>query len=299
MVYCYKCGYKLEDEDLFCPNCGAKKATLSDITKENSTKSERNNFNLDKVVNLKSVLDILLNMFLRPVSTAEKFINETEKNIALIITVFVLIIQGLLGMWRISQIISSINSITMNLANRIAGLASLIQPGSSSDPISSSELNTFTSEIDKFRPYVKIPYGKIFIQNCALILIGILIVFIILCLANSMLSKNKGDIFKFYKTALIITIPTLYFELFSILLSYLSINFGLVVALLGFIISLVCLSIVIKESLPLPENVRVFVVSVAAIFTVIVLAICLKSFIYSDIATLVSSIMNAIKNLNL
>lgn len=305
MSYCYKCGAKIENDDLFCSNCGAKKATFSNVNEDNSRETQGNNFNTAKIsnftsqVDFKSIINILFNMLIKPISTSKKFINETEKNITIMLTIFLLVIQGLLGMWRISQIISSISSIVINLVNKISAIASLIQPGSSSNPITSSELNELTNGIDKIKPFLKIPYGKIFLQNCALILIAILIIFVILCLANSMFSKNKGEIFKFYKTALIVTIPTLYFELFSIILSYLSINLGLIVALLGFIVSLVCLSIVVNESLSLTENCSVFVVSLAALLTIIILSACLQSFIYSDISTFIYTIINSIKNLNI
>ncbi|AJA47120.1 hypothetical protein CPAST_c10200 [Clostridium pasteurianum DSM 525 = ATCC 6013] len=306
MAYCCKCGTKLNNEDLFCPNCGEKNPVLSQKEEKNHKNyTELNNSNstitsnVSNSVNFKDAFNVIINMFLRPASTAEKFINNADRSIAIIITIFVLIVQGFLGMWKVSQIISNINKLTINITNRIMEFISLLQPGTSSNALSSNDLEYFTREIERIRPYVKIPYGKVFIQNCTLIILAVLIVFIILCLANSMFSRGKVEVFKFYKTALIITLPALYFEFFSIMLSYLSINLGLAIALLGLIISLACFSIIIGTALSFTKNFSVFTASAAAIFTAIALSACLKSFIASDVTDIAASIMNAIKNFNL
>lgn len=295
MAYCSKCGEKLEEGDIYCPNCGTKNIELDDNINIKSKNTQAINVN----ANFKIIANILIGMFLKPITTAKKFINETKKDIVIILTAFLVIIQGLLGIWRVSQIVLSINNIIENITQKIVEIVNLIQPGNSSNVISSNEMNDLTNEIDKIKSFIKIPYGEIFLQNCALILISILIIFITICVASTLLSKKTPQKFKYYKTALIITVPTLYFEFFSIIFSYLSINLGLVFSLFGLIVSLICFAMVINESLVVPENYILFIVSITSLINIVVLVLCFKEFMPSIISSIVSSIINDIKNLNI
>jgi len=293
MSYCSKCGKKLEEGDIYCPDCGTKNIEVNDNVKIKS----QTVLNVD--TNFKIIVNILVNMFLKPITTAKKFINETEKNTVIMLTLFLAAMQGLLGMWRISQIVSSITNIVQDITRKIVGIINLIQPQDSSNVISDSQINEITIEISKIKSYIKIPYGEIFLQNCALVLISVLIIFVIICVANTLLSKKAPERFKYYKTALIVIVPTLYFEFFSIIFSYLSIDLGLALALLGYIFSLICFAMVIDESLVISKDYTVYVVSVTSLVTIVVLILCFEGFMPSILSSIVSSIMNDIKNLRI
>ena len=293
MSYCSKCGKKLEEGDIYCPDCGTKNIEVNDNVKIKS----QTVLNVD--TNFKIIVNILVNMFLKPITTAKKFINETEKNTVIMLTLFLAAMQALLGMWRISQIVSSITNIVQDITRKIVGIINLIQPQDSSNVISDSQINEITIEISKIKSYIKIPYGEIFLQNCALVLISVLIIFVIICVANTLLSKKAPERFKYYKTALIVIVPTLYFEFFSIIFSYLSIDLGLALALLGYIFSLICFAMVIDESLVISKDYTVYVVSVTSLVTIVVLILCFKGFMPSILSSIVSSIMNDIKNLRI
>lgn len=295
MAYCSKCGGKLEKDDVYCPSCGTKRIDLDDCINKESGTSQNINMN----INIKYGADVFINMFLNPIITAKKFINNGKKDTTIILTIFVIIMHGILGMWRIGQVISSLNSITLKYLKKMVEFVNLLNIGDSYNSISGDEISQATAEISKIKSIIKIPYGNIFLQNCVLILLSILIIFIIICLVNSLLSNNKPHIFKFYKAALISTVPVLYFKFFSIIVSYLSINFGILLLLFGFIVSLICVAIVINKSLMIPERYIPFVVSFIALIVFIVLLICLQKFILSNISTIMSSIMNNIKNLDL
>ena len=45
MKYCYKCGCQIQDEDVFCPKCGARQESASTITASNDEASSTPNIN--------------------------------------------------------------------------------------------------------------------------------------------------------------------------------------------------------------------------------------------------------------
>lgn len=287
MAYCSKCGAKLEEDDIYCPNCGTKRI---DIDNGHMSVKQKNMRNINVNINFKSVIEIFINMLLKPVTTAKRFINGSKKDTAIILTIFIVIINGLLGMWKVNQIFSNINDVAIKFINKIYEISKFVNPGSTT--LNGDDMNGIVSEIGKIKSIVKIPYGEIFLQNCALILISILVIFIMLCLVNTLLSKNKPQIFKFYKTAIIVTMPIIYFKFLSVIFSYLSIDIGIALALFGFMVSLVCFAMVVNESLKIPENCILYIVSFTVLVVVIIAAVCLQKFIVSDIGNIVSSIMN-------
>lgn len=290
MAYCSKCGQKLEEGDAYCPNCGTRMKNID----TNAEHKNRPNINMD----LQVLAKIFINMFVKPVTTAKNFINSGRKNTTIILTVFTVVVNGLLGMWKVNQIVSNINDVAIKFINKIVAMSKIIDP-SLGDSLSNSDMNEITAGLAQIKAIIKIPYGQVFVQNCVLILISIVVIFIILCVSNAILSKNKPEVFKFYKTALIIAMPVVYFKFLSIIFSYASVYLGIILALLGLIISLVCFTMSVNESLKISQNHAVFVVSFTVLIIIIVQIACLQKFILSFIASIVESIMYNIKALNL
>lgn len=296
MAYCSKCGTKLEDGDIYCPNCGTRRMDIDDNTRNQSGNSKET---LNVNVNFKAAAGIFINMFLKPVTTAKKFINEGKKDTVILLTIFIAILQGLFGIWKMNQISSNINNIIIQSIKKIFEIVQLIYPSDSPDSISGDDINEIITAVNRIKSGIKIPYGEIFLENCIVVLIAVLTVFVLACLANALFSKNKPEIFKFYKTSVIIAIPTLYFEFFSIMFSYLSIGLGLLLGLFGITASIVCLTIVINESLMVRENYTLFIVSFIAIITGLVIMIFFQKVIPSTVSSIVSSIINSVGSLNL
>ncbi|MBV4425182.1 zinc ribbon domain-containing protein [Clostridium tyrobutyricum] len=290
MAYCSKCGQKLEEGDAYCPNCGTRMENID----TNAEHKNRPNINMD----LQVLAKIFINMFVKPVTTAKNFINSGRKNTTIILTVFTVGVNGLLGMWKVNQIVSNINDVAIKFINKIVAMSKIIDP-SLGDSLSNSDMNEITAGLAQIKAIIKIPYGQVFVQNCVLILISIVVIFIILCVSNAILSKNKPEVFKFYKTALIVAMPVVYFKFSSIIFSYASVYLGIILALLGLIISLVCFTMSVNESLKISQNHVVFVVSFTVLIVIIVQIACLQKFIPSFIASIVESIMYNIKALNL
>ena len=216
MAYCSKCGQKLEEGDAYCPNCGTRMENID----TNAEHKNRPNINMD----LQVLAKIFINMFVKPVTTAKNFINSGRKNTTIILTVFTVGVNGLLGMWKVNQIVSNINDVAIKFINKIVAMSKIIDP-SLGDSLSNSDMNEITAGLAQIKAIIKIPYGQVFVQNCVLILI-------ILCVSNAILSKTKPEVFKFYKTALIVAMPVVYFKFLSIIFSYASVYLGIILALL-------------------------------------------------------------------
>lgn len=312
MRYCHGCGVKIEAGDVFCTNCGTKQLQDSSVeerqfqqTMNHDTYVNSNTQRVEQAVNsypnFKNQIDfakggdILLKMLLKPVTGAKQFVENGEKGSAIGITILLIVMQGLLGVWKVNELISSLQQMVIDVIQKAAAFMNLIDPGSSGRSIGSSEIMEITNQINKVKSFINIPYGKIFLQNSVLLIISIAILFIIIYLGTNILSKNRNEAFTIYKTALIVLVPTLYFELFSIIFSYLSIYIGFGIAVIGIIISLGCLTVVIKEKLNVDENYSAFIVAVSFIVIFIGLSMSLQSFISSNISDIIMSVTNVMK----
>lgn len=317
MSYCQGCGSQIVVGDVYCTNCGKKQVEASTVEEKQFQQNQQfiehssfvnsnaeslkhevsNHLNLKSQINFSGNSDILLKMILKPVEGAKQFIESGEKNFVIGITLLLTVMQGLLGVWKVNQIISSLQDMVVDLIQKITTFMNLIAPGSTGSVLGSNEIMEITTQINKVKSFINIPYGKIFLQNSVLFLISVAILFIIIYLGTNILSKNKSETFTIYKIALIVLAPTLYFELFSIIISYLSFYAGLGVALIGVIISVACLTIIIKENLPIDENHSVFIAAISCISIFIGVSMCLQNFISSNISEIIISVTNIIKTL--
>lgn len=315
MKFCHGCGSKIEVDDVFCTSCGTKQLKESPAEERQyqqpmnhdvhvSPDTQRFQQGMNSYTNLKNRIDftkggdILLKMLLKPVTGAKQFVESGEKGSVIGITLALILMQGLLGVWKVNQLISSLQNMVIDLMQKISGFMNLIQPGSSGSALGSREIMEITNQINKVKSFINIPYGKIFLQNSSIFIISIAILFIIIYLGTNILSKNRTEAFTIYKTALIILVPTLYFELFSIIFSYLSIYMGFIIAVIGVIISLGCLTVVIKEKLDIDENYSTFIVAISCIVILIALSMSLQSFISSNISDIIMSVTNIMKTIN-
>lgn len=316
MRYCHGCGSKIEAEDVFCTNCGTKQVQASstqekqfqqnqqsaEYSKFDNSNAERghqdlfNSYNnLKSQVNFSQGGNILLKMLIKPVEGAKQFVETSEKGFVIAITLVLAIMQGILGVWKVNQLISSLQNLVIDIIQKITTLMNLIEPGSTGKVLGSNEIMELTTQINKLKSFINIPYGKIFLQNSTLFLISIAILFIILYLGTSILSKNRVEAFTIYKIALIVTVPTIYFQILAVVFSYLSFYIGLVVGIIGVIISIGCLTITVKEELPINENHSVFIVAISCIAIFISVSIALQSFLSSNISDIVMSLTNVMK----
>lgn len=307
MSYCHNCGVQIEAEDVYCTNCGTKQVQASSAKEEQSTTrtqtkpiiSEvvRGSSNLTKGMSFTGLGDTLIKMLIKPVTGAKEFVEKGEKGSVIAITAIIIFIQGILGVWKVSQFISSLQNMAVDLMQKAMGFMNLIQPGSIGKLLSSNDIMELTAQIDKLKNFINIPYGKIFVQNSALAVTAIAVLFIIIYLGTNILSKHKSEPIQIFKTATVVLIPTLYFEILSIMFSYLSVYAGMVVGLIGIVISLATMAMVIKDKLSIDENHSTFITAVSGIVVLIIVVICLQKFTASNISDIIMSVSNVIKTI--
>ncbi|MGH4117762.1 zinc-ribbon domain-containing protein [Clostridium sp.] len=286
MKFCHSCGLKVTTDEIFCSNCGTKLIKDSENTNETAHQSS-NSFNTESS---KIIGDILIKMLLRPVLGAKEFIEKGRKNSVIAVTLILAIIQGLLGIWQVNHFFSALDSMAIKFMQSFANLINKIDPTISLPNL--NEIQDITNEMNRLKSFLSIPYGKIFLQNSLLFLIAILVIFIIVYLAINVLSKKTHEPFLVYKTALISLVPILYFEFFSTIISYLSVFLSLGVAAIGIVISLGCLSIILKEKLLIDENNSVFILSITFVLLGIIIMFCLQNFLASNTTDIITSIKN-------
>jgi len=267
MTYCSKCGSKVEATDGFCPNCGAR---VNQTSNENRSK-ERMDQTFEHVksvtnqINFSEIINIFKNSALNPVSGGGQFVAKTQKTSVIIITIMLTFLQGILGIWRVNQIISSVSTILTNFYRNISSLSALFGQNSSYYSVDSGNLDSMNRTIDQFKYLDTIPYGKIFIGNCELYLVGLLVLFISIYLGISIFAKVKCTPFIVFKAILISTLPILICEIISILFSYFSLYLGIIFVVLGVFISIVTLAIIVKESFDINANLCVLIISISGV----------------------------------
>ncbi|KHD35652.1 metal-binding protein [Clostridium acetobutylicum] len=272
MKYCVNCGAQLNDDDLFCGACGAKQPESS---KMGNAVGKIQNLNLD----FKGVVKSLGNVFLKPVSASEEFVQRTSRNNSILATVILLLISAILGMWRIQQVLSGIEKLLTGVLG-----SSLI------GNIIGSTSRYFDAKQD-----LHIPYGMIFIENAFVFILAVAVIFGVLYLALNVVDKNKVNILTIYNIAVIYTVPFLYFKLISIIVSYVSNSVGIFVELIGLIISIVTLVLIIRDIFKVDKDKAVIITVVVSIIVIFIAMFCLNSFVQANIKQIMQSQIDGAK----
>lgn len=294
MNYCHNCGLQINEGDVFCTSCGTNQVneskqeetqhkSFSKATDSNLNSKNDNTNYMQHEINFKMLGDIFVKLLVQPVLGSKQFIEECEKKSVIVFTILLAVVQGILGMWKVNQMISTLQDVIVGAFKQMAGLAGLFSASAASEFSNTNEITSIVKQIEAFKRLLNIPYGKIFIQNIIIFLIGVSLLFIVIILAMNILSHKKINAFQIFKTALIVSVPIIYFEAFSIIVSYLSIYFGMGVFLIGIVISISSLSIVLKDQLHINENTTAFIVAISSVIILIAELICLEKFITSNI----------------
>jgi len=248
MTNCNKCGSEIEEEDLFCPECGTK---ISQNPNENQNKEKVDQvleqvILITKEINVGEIITTLKTTALNPVSGGKLFVDKAKKNYIITITIVLALVQGILGAWKTNQIVS------------VSGVGS----------------------------YISIPYVKIFFQSSFMYLIATGILFISIYLGISIKAKVKSTSSLVFKSVLISSLPILTCQMISILLTYFSLYLGVGVIILGGLMSITTLTILVRESLQIKENQSIFIVSLSFLIVFILFFTAVQNIISSEFSNI-------------
>ncbi|MBU3179951.1 zinc ribbon domain-containing protein [Clostridium psychrophilum] len=301
MSYCSSCGCEIKKDDLYCPGCGVK---VDQPLNQNSTQNQ----NTEKVehafehvksitneINFAEIINTLKSSVLKPVSGGINFVAKAQKSSVISITIILALLQGILGVWRVNQVFSNLQDI---IPKYLMYFSSLYSSLGSSSPFNftTDDLISLNKTINQFKSLITIPYGQIFIGNCAVYLIGVLVLFVCIYLGINILVKSKCSAFTIFKVITISTLPIFTCEIISILVSYFSLYLGIGFLILGILIAVITLAIIVKESLQLKADLCVLVASIASLITFVAYYISVQNFITSNLVTVIKSTINLYSN---
>ncbi|WP_298846822.1 zinc ribbon domain-containing protein [Clostridium sp.] len=269
MTYCSKCGSKIEANDEFCQKCGVRVNSNPKKEKMENPISDRIK-PLAKAIDLDEIINIFKNSSLNPVSGGQEFVAKAQKNHVVVIAIILTFIQGILGIWKVNQIVSCLSTVVTKCYQYISSLAGLSGQNLLSYSLNSSDLDSMNNTIDQFKYLNTIPYGKIFIENCGLYLVVLLVLFTCVYLGIKLILKAKWKPFIVFKAILISTLPFLICEIISIIFSYFSLYLGIIFVILGVFISIISLAIIVKESFSIKANMSVLIISISGVITLTV-----------------------------
>lgn len=301
MSYCSSCGCKIEKDDLYCPSCGVKvdQPLNQNSTQNQNTKKVEHAFehvkSIANEINFAEIINTLKSSALNPVSGGIHFVAKAKKSSVISITIILALLQGILGVWRVNQVFSNLQNI---IPKYLMYFSSLYSSFGSNSPFNftTDDLISLNKTINQFKSLITIPYGQIFIGNCAIYLIGLLVLFVCIYLGINILVKSKCSSSTIFKIIIISTLPIFTCEIISILVSYFSLYLGIGFLILGILIAITTLAIIVKESLQLKADLCVLVASIASLITFVAYYISVQNFITSNLVTVIKSTINLYSN---
>lgn len=295
MSFCSNCGANINEDDIFCGSCGfnvkSDAATSQESTNTNNG-IKKDSISIPKVPILRDLFSILV----RPVSTIENIIKEINQKTIIIISIVFAILQGLFLMWSVQQSFSMLDKKVIEFMKQLSNLDNIFN-GLNNNSIDSQSLTFAMGKIDQMKQLIHIPYGSIFIHGAILFAIVVGILFIGIYAISNLIFKIDSGSLTLFKIITLSTVPFLGGELICILLSYISSTLGLVILLLGLLISFSTLLVCIKDSLSLSVDKLIFIISITSIIMAACFAFVSWRFILSDANSIKNSFVGAFSNI--
>lgn len=295
MAYCSNCGTKITEEDVFCTNCGAR------VQAGAATSEERNapivSINVSDVKNndiVKGIGNLFGGMFLKPIDTVKEAALNAKKEVVIVATVLIALIQGLLGLWKSYQIMGQLEDSVMELMSKIANLAVMF----GKDALDPRELLQVKAEIVKFKGMLKVPAGSIFAQNAGMYLAAIVLSFVLIFAGCMVFHKTSIEPMHLFAVLVAASLPFIYGEVFAILISYVSATAGFCVFLAGAFMSFAVLVVAAREGLVIGGQGAVMTVSVAQVIVTVAIFYLFARFFSSNVTSLFSGVMGKLMKLN-
>lgn len=307
MSFCSKCGSEILDGVVFCGNCGAKQYGENTYPQENIQYPTSPPPSLavlsintqDISHHLKETLAIIWNMFIKPVSTIKNLVQTLDQKSTIIVAVLFALIQGLLSLWKLQSIISTFDKTIANFSTKLStSVGSIMNPilGGSLDSSGNGDITGIITFWNQVKQLMKIPYDKVFLHGIILYLIVVGILFLGIFVTAKLLSKAPVNTLNIGKVVILAIIPAIGGEFLSIIFSYFSSSLGILVLLLGILVSFTTLIMNIKEAVEVEDDKLVYALAVVFLIVLACSLFSIWKFILSDINSIKNSLMNELGN---
>ncbi|WP_343759572.1 zinc ribbon domain-containing protein [Clostridium oceanicum] len=239
MLYCKKCGNKLNEGDMFCGNCGQP-------VEENDSsydKKEKNNIDVEKImkdVTMKENVNYLLNMIVKPMDSLK---NQMNKCTDAFFYVLALVLSLIISVTQILIIKIGVKSI-MRLLGEQGGIFNLFNPGNYMDEINGM-------------------FTKMFIQSAIWSIINLIFLTLIISgIIKVMKNINFNEIWKkVFKVLVSCMIPLVFFYFIGAISLAISIYISIIFIFIGGLIYIIGLFKGLNYHLKLNEDKCIYVVA--------------------------------------
>lgn len=298
MSFCQKCGAKLHEGDTFCGDCGARLEDVKNNLQQPSGQNSQQQYVAMPSINTKEVskhskqtLAIILNMILKPVSTAKDLMKNIDRKSTIILGIVLVLIQGLFTVWKLQQFMDTLDVTLIKLATVMSNIMNSISGGLNIFGV--SDLLGSSYSYDKARQLIKIPFSNAFLHGIILYIVVSGIMFLGIFVAAKLFSKVYVNSFKIIKLVIFATIPALCGQLLSLLLAYLSTSLGAVALLMGIIASFTIIIMNIKQAVDIDDDKITY--SLAVIFSIVIVCalFVIYKFVLSDVSTIRDLLINS------
>ncbi len=283
-MFCKNCGSQISDGDRFCGTCG-----------QQQSEGMGNSGGFTQVrISDTGLIKLFKNYFIKPVSFFNELKGEDLLKTSVALLLGMPIIAGLLNILYSSALINSIFSIIKKLPSILAEAKIITEQ----EALQVSQEFMISSKIldAKSRIGALIDNKDVFLNGAGQVLVIIVLTAVLLAVLNALILKNRikpADIL-FISTSSYI--PLVLSMVLAIIATFISITFGLLILISGYILSFIALYSGIRQFSD-EKNDKIFILmTILFILISAILAICIVTKIESSLVTL-KSIMDNLEHL--
>lgn len=235
-MFCKNCGSEILNGDKFCGICGCEQTGNSGMSRGTLTQV--------KVMDT-GLIKLFKNYFIKPVSFFSELKGEDLLKSSIALLLGLPIIQGLLNILYTSALINSIFSMIKKLPEILAGAKIISQQEAlkaSQELMMSSQMLDAKSKINAF-----IDNKEIFVNGASQVFVIIILTAIILAILNAIILKNKIKLADILFISTASYIPLVISMALASIATFISIIFGLLILISGYILSFITLYSGIKQ----------------------------------------------------
>lgn len=242
MNFCRNCGQKINLDEQLCSNCGTSVVEKNDLN--SSSNKVRNTSNGSFNIYINEILQVIIDMLKKPVSTIVNCDRKLKKESCGILVLLLSVLFGLLNIWAMKMTTSVADELFKNSASSIFGSDGLL--GQMSQLISWS-----------------IASDRVFFITSFLFIVAVLILFASNYLIGKYIFKSSAKAATILKVISCSAIPFIFALLLNIVLSYISSTLGFIVLFIGIIAALISLFRGITEALSISEEITIFIIPIS------------------------------------